>query len=153
MIYLPPIAELDLIAVYDPGIPNKERILLEAKTQVNLAQYILGIHWQSSSGLATPLNDYVWLGDQVVSPPTRLFIYTGIGTQQFGQFPDGIPYLTIHMGRTSTIFNRLEIVPVLLRIDALNIGKHFDSEKKQLVSAVTISPSANPTLQLPGNAG
>lgn len=149
MIHLPLVPELNLIALYEAGVPNRERVLFKAVQRANLAQFAIGVCWQNSNGLVTPMQDYFWLGDQIVEPPTMVFVYTGQGTQQIGQFPDGQPYLSIHMGRDVTVFNRLEIVPVLFRVDSMTIGRHYDAASGELKS-IAVSPVVKPPAQLPG---
>ena len=50
--------ELRILGVYDRGIPNKERIVLEALDSINLAQYGLLLAFQVPGYPAVPYQDH-----------------------------------------------------------------------------------------------
>lgn len=117
------ITELRVVGAFDRGIPNEERIVLQVNEVVNLGQFalLLGIRQQSAS--AVPIRDNLfWFGDGILSRGDWIFVYTGPGEGRLTDLPGTTEKLyTVHWGRTQTILNSLEVVPVLVRVDAVQI--------------------------------
>ena len=106
---------------FDRGIPDSERIVLQAQQAVNLGQFGLLIGVQTGEHLAVPLPDnFFWLGDGFLGAGEWLFVYTGPGEPRATTFPNRPERVYIvHWGRQQTIFNHSNIVPVLFRMDGV----------------------------------
>ena len=120
------IGELVIQGVYDRGVPNQERILIRPTQAVNLGQYgiMLGVNNPQALNSALPINDYLfWFGDGIVEPQSWIFLYTGPGTARKTEMQNKEPAYVLHWGRTHTVFAGSSVVPILFRVDAVNLGQ------------------------------
>lgn len=117
------ITELTVVGTFDRGIPNQERVVLRVNDMVNMAQFALLLGIRQQHGAAVPIRDnFYWFGDGVVSRGDWIFVYTGPGEGRMNDLPGTTEKLyTIHWGRPQTILTSIEIVPVLIRLDAVQI--------------------------------
>ena len=117
------ISELKVAGVFDRGVPNQERIVIHANQIVNMGQFglILGIRQQGA--LAYPIRDnFYWFGDGYVNVGDWIFVYTGPGESLTSELPGGSGKLySLHWGRNETILGLQEVVPILFRVDAVEI--------------------------------
>jgi hypothetical protein len=125
--YIPQIDELRLLGVYDRGIPNKERIVLKAKQNLDIGWYALILSIRGPSpGHATPMRDSLyWFGSGNVAANDWLFIYTGTGTDT--KIPSNDKTCTLFIqfwNRPQTIFHNKQIVPVLWRLNGITIERN-----------------------------
>lgn len=122
---LPQVLALDLVGVYSPNIPNQERIYLRAVLDLNLGEYFMMTGWRGViDDVAFPMtSDVLWLGNVNVSAGTWVIIYTGLGQMKVTRLTNGEPALVLHWGKPTTIFGLPDIVPVLVHIDAVKVGK------------------------------
>ena len=114
--------ELTIMAVLHRGIPNDECIAIQANERINLGQYgiMLGAYAQSKS--AIPFIDHLfWFGDGFIEKEDWLFIYTGKGEPRMTTAPEGHNIFTIFWGKPTTIFANTNIVPLLFRVDAVDV--------------------------------
>jgi hypothetical protein len=112
------------MAVLDRGTPNQECIALRVNENVNLGQFglMLGVSGGEGKG-AWPLKDnLLWFGDGWIKKDDWLFVYTGSGQ------PRSTPgtretetFYSIYWGRPHTIFHAQKVVPILFRVDAVNV--------------------------------
>lgn len=123
------INELSVIGVYDRGIPNQERIVLHVTETVNLGQYGLMIGVRAQDGTAFPVRDnLLWFGDGVVARGDWIFIYTGPGEPKVSTLPNtNNRTYTLHWGRAETILHNREVVPILFRVDAVQVPQETAS--------------------------
>lgn len=130
-----PIVELEMCGVYDRGVPNKERVGLRAILPLNLRDYVMMIGVTTGTGGAWPLIDSaLWLGDMAISPPCWIFVFTGPGETLISQENfTSEPAHAIHWGRKRTIFDDPKLIPILLRIDAVEVG---DKPGKRMVDLI-----------------
>lgn len=118
------ITQLRIHGVYDRGNPNRERIALRVFEPVNMGQFgiLLGIRQQD--GTAYPLQDnFFWFGDGFVAEGDWLFVFTGPGKPTKEALPGlaGKHIYSVHWGRSKTILSSAQILPVLFRVDAVDI--------------------------------
>jgi hypothetical protein len=119
-----PIHELAIIGVVEPGIANKERIVLRPTETTNMGMFSIHIGKKTPTNMVIPYHDnYLWPGELVVQPPSWIYIYTGPGTFQKTTIPgsDQIVYI-YHWGKNTTVFNHPDVVPYILRISGITIG-------------------------------
>lgn len=132
---IPPVTELSLVGVSEPGVANHERIVLRPTEPTNLAQFGIFVGYKNPNGPITPLIDnFFWFGELVVEPPSWIVVYTGPGQYQQSTI-QGTGHLvhSLHWGRPVTLFNHPSFVPVLFRMDAILIGQHLiNTSTKQL---------------------
>ena len=118
------ITELRVVGAFDRGIPNQERIVLEASEMVNMGQFALLLGIRQQMGFVVPIRDNLyWFGDGIVSRGDWIFVYTGLGKGLSNDLPGTTHKLyTVHWGRTQTVLNSNEVVPVLIRVDAIQMA-------------------------------
>jgi hypothetical protein len=130
MFYFNPIFEATILAVGDPGVANKERIILRPTQSVNLGQFGMAVCIRSAENpnVVLPVNDnFFWFPSIDVTTPCWLFLYTGKGTYEQTTLAGSSETAHVfHWGKDSTIFNYLELVPVLFRQSAILIGPNPD---------------------------
>lgn len=117
------ISEMKIIAAFDRGVPNKERIVIEVYSRVYTGRYGLLLALKADEGGGIPLQDnFVWFGNGLVLPGQLIFIYTGPGSPVKSTLPgsDRITY-SLHWGRPKTVLDNPEVVPMLIRIDGVNV--------------------------------
>ena len=98
---LQPIYEIALIRVVNPGIPNRERIILRPTEKVDLGRFAILIGLQSPvAGMLQPIpGEFFWFGDRVIEPPAWLVVYTGPGEYRETQIVETQePAHVFHMG-------------------------------------------------------
>lgn len=119
------IPELDIVGIFDRGVPNKERIVIRPTREVNMGQFGLLLGIKKGNGLASPIWDhFLWFGDGTIKPPEWIFIYTGQGVpRQAKNIPTGEPAAVIHWNKKTTILNDSNIAPILIRVDGVNIAE------------------------------
>jgi hypothetical protein len=117
------ITELNVVGVYDRGVPGQERIVIRVGQTVNLGQYGVMLGIRGTDGAAFPVRDNLfWFGDGLVFEGDWLFIYTGPGQARATTVPNTSETLySIHWGRPTTILNAKELVPILFRVDAVQV--------------------------------
>lgn len=119
--------DLRILGVFDPGVPNKERVIIRPNRQVSLTGVgvAVGITVSKSAG-AAPLHDNVfWFPAVTVEPPAWLFLYTGRGEmRQTTVTEKGETALVFHWQRQHTVFNAPYIVPILFQIGFAEVGSH-----------------------------
>lgn len=115
--------EIEVMAVLDRGTPNKESIALKVKQDANLGQYgiMLGIY--DHVGNAQPVYDQLfWFGDGWVFEGDWIFVNTGPGAGRKDRSKDdNYDYFSLYWGKTATIFANANVVPILFRVDAVNV--------------------------------
>jgi hypothetical protein len=134
-IVLPVVTQLNIAGVYDAGIPNSERVLLRALTYVNLGEYYLLTGRPTTPGFAFPLTtDVLWLGPTAVTAGSWIVVYTGPGQDLFSTH-QGQPVIIRHWDKRLTIFHDQQVVPILIHIDAIQIGPRIsETTTRQLTS-------------------
>ena len=117
------ITELSIVGVFDRGVPNQERIVIRVNEPVNLGQYGIMIGIRAWSGFGIPIRDnFLWFGDGIVNRGDWIFIYTGPGKAQTTPLPNTQERLfSIHWGRQNTFLNSNDLVPILFRVDAVQV--------------------------------
>lgn len=118
-----PINELMIVGIYDHGVPNMERVVLLAKEPIDLGNYALIAGIRGQEGQAFPLRDnFLWFGNGWLQKGDWLFVYTAPGEPKMTQLPNQSEKLySIHWGKTQTIFQHKELIPLLIRMDALQV--------------------------------
>ena len=121
------IHELTIIGVADPGIPGHERIVIRPAQVVNLAEFAVFLGEFQPNGMVRPYTDnFLWLGELTVAPPSWIHIYTGPGNFEQSKIPNtGETAYVFHWGKTYTVFQKqsaLSPVPFLFRLNGISIG-------------------------------
>jgi hypothetical protein len=117
------VEELSLVGVFDPGVPNMERIVLRAEQPIDLANYGLMLGVRGPEGGAFPLRDnLLWFGNGWIGVDDWLFVYTAPGVGRVSEVPNSESKLvSIHWGKKQTVFQNRELVPILFRMDAVHV--------------------------------
>lgn len=119
----PEVGELSVVRIFHPGVPNRESIAISVEENTNLGQYGILVGLYQGDGLATPFVDHLfWFGDGRVRKGDWLFVNTGPGTPSTTATSEGDGKIfSIYWGKKQTIFANSNIVPVLFRLDAVNV--------------------------------
>ena len=117
------LAELEVIAILERGVPNDECIAIRANERTNLGQYGVMLGFYSQHNATLPFRDNLfWFGDGFIEKDDWVFIYTGIGEPRKSKTKNGANNIyTIFWGREKTVFANTNIVPLLFRVDAVDI--------------------------------
>lgn len=119
------IEELSLYPVEKRGIPNGERIPIYVKETLNIGCYGIMVGSKGVDNTVNPFQDNLfWFGDAVLNKGDWIMLYTGKGdpkADDWKEYP-GAKIYSIHWGRSSTMFANTSIVPVLFKVDAVNVG-------------------------------
>lgn len=117
------IDELQMYGVYDPGIANLERIIIRVLQEVDLNCFGLMLGIRGHNGSAIPIRDnLLWFGHGVVKPSDWLFIYTAAGETRLIDIPNtGERIISLHWGKHVTLFNGPEFLPILFRLDGVQL--------------------------------
>ncbi len=124
--FIPLIPELRLLGVFEPGIPNRERIVLKVETKLDIGMYAIVLAQRGqTTGHATPLRDSMfWIGSGNVEPNDWFFLFTGAGQQRLIPPEGDNGRLFIEFwGRPQTIFHNSQIVPVLWRLSGVTVER------------------------------
>ena len=120
---LPDVIDLQLVGVYDRGIPNQERIVIKTNSWVNMAEYGVMIGLLGQNNMAAPYFDNLFHFKEIsVVPNTWVFLYTGPGKEIQSKTPAGDPAFVFHWGKPDTIFAHSHVIPILFRIGAVQLG-------------------------------
>lgn len=116
------ITELSIVTVLERGVPNKESIAIQVLERINLGQYGIMLGTYAQSGMATPFRDNLfWFGDGVVESGDWIFVETGKGEPRQLKDADQHNIFTVFWNKPTTIFARSNIVPMLFRVDAVDV--------------------------------
>lgn len=119
-------SQLVLYPVVDRGIPNAERIPIYVQEPTNIGQFGVMAGPSELDGFVKPYKDNLyWFSDGLVKPGDWIFLYTGSGTPKTEDIigsTDSKIY-TVHWGKTNTMFANSTIVPIVFRIDAVQVGQ------------------------------
>jgi hypothetical protein len=122
-----PVTELSMIGVSNPGVPDKEMVVLRPSETIVLPNFAVAVGvYDASAGGARPIYDNVyWFPEIVISPPSWIFIYTGKGSPTENIVENGQRVLSLFWQRSHTIFGSPGLVPVLLRLGAVTVGRRM----------------------------
>lgn len=117
------IEEFQMIGVYDPGSPNLERIIIRVLQEADLGSFGLMLGIRGHNGSAIPIRDnMLWFGHGIVRPNDWLFVYTAAGATRLIDIPNTSErIISLHWGKNVTLFNGPEFLPILFRIDGVQI--------------------------------
>jgi hypothetical protein len=120
------ITELSIVGVFSRGVGNEERIVFRATEMVQMGQYGLMIGVRLGQGFASPVRDnFLWFGDAILNKGDWVFVYTGPGNARVTNLPNSQEKLySIHWGRERTFLASPELVPVLFRVDAVQVAEN-----------------------------
>jgi hypothetical protein len=126
----PYIDRVSLFGVYDRGVPDKERIVLQAHREVDTAALGLLVGFRQVDGSVIPMNDcYFWFGSGTLKATNWIHVHTGKGAPTSGTGTvTNEPIFRVFWGREKTIFDSPQMVPVLICVDTLIIDKHIFEE-------------------------
>lgn len=119
------IEELTIFGVYDAGVPNMERVVILANAATDTTPFGLMIGMRGPGGTVIPLRDnMLWFGVSTLNAGDWLFVYTGSGQPRSADIPGSQQKVySVHWGKPVTAFNSPELVPVLFRLDGIQVPK------------------------------
>lgn len=126
------ITELSIVGVFSRGIANEERIVIRANEMIQIGQYGVMIGVRLGQMFASPVQDnLLWFGDGILNKGDWIFIYTGPGNARVTDLPNSQEKLySIHWGRERTFLSSTDLVPVLFRVDAVQVAESMQSLPK-----------------------
>lgn len=119
------ITEIDLLGVWDRGVPNTERVVMQCHAGVELGDYCLVCGPPSPTGGIHPSPHHFYKFPFIlVAPGSWIVLYTGRG-QQFVAPMAGTnqPVHALYWGRDFTIFSDPAWSPALLRISGIGLSQ------------------------------
>jgi len=124
-ISVPAVTELAIVGIDRPGVANEERILIRPTQAVNLGEFILVLGYQSGETSVIPaLDQMFWFGEVYVEPPSWVIVHTGPGRNQETVWQQtGERLRVFYWGKSFTQFHVPGLMPVLMRIGAIAVGK------------------------------
>lgn len=119
----PTIAELSVVTVLDRGIPNRECVAIQANEPVDLGRVGIMLGVFGTNQMALPIQDQLfWFGDGNIQAGDWIFVNTGDGEPRFGKTNDDKNNVyTVFWKKSKTLFANSNIVPILFRIDAVQV--------------------------------
>ena len=113
---------LNIVGVYDRGVPNLERVVLRPKDNIELGRYFMFLARLDAPRLGVPIPEpYLWLGDETLGATHWVVVYTGPGERTWERHPDtGEAIRVLHWGHKVTVLNDPQVVPVLAEIGAID---------------------------------
>ena len=122
------VTDLEIMAVLDRGVSNKECIAIKVNAAVNLGQYGIMLGSYAHQNAAVPYLDHLyWFGNGFVKPNDWLFVYTGSGDTTKNLSHDGTnDVYSLYWGKPVTVFAQSIIVPILFRADAVDVASPPD---------------------------
>ncbi|MGF1788978.1 hypothetical protein L4D00_24775 [Photobacterium swingsii] len=117
------ITEFTVTGIQDRGVANLERIAIYVNETVNIGQFGVMIGNQPFGHTqAYPIRDnLLWFGDAVLNQGDWIFIYTGLGNVTQTDLEGGKKLYSIYWGKAQTVFARTDIVPILFKVDGVQI--------------------------------
>jgi len=115
--------EVGLMAVWDAGQPNKERIAMRFLFPVNLGPYALvcGPRTPMGSVLVSSAH-FLKLPDREVAGATWVVVYTGNGIDRDStMLGSGEPAIVLHWGQKKTLFGASGWAPALLEVSGIRL--------------------------------
>lgn len=115
--------ELTIISILDRGVPNQECIAIKVNEKINLGQYGIMLGMYSHSKLAMPFQDNLfWFGDGYIDEGDWIFVYTGDGEPKSSQTKDELKNIySLFWAKQNTVFANSNIVPLLFKVDAVDV--------------------------------
>ena len=116
---------LQLHSVLDRGVPNEERINFIAAEDIDPRTYCLAVGIKLGTGRVVPFYDhFFWFGAGYVKAGDWIVVKTGTGQSLTEKHQDGIGTVYwVHWGRSDVLFTHGDIVPILFRMEDIQIGK------------------------------
>lgn len=117
------LTELRVVDVLDRGKPNKECVAIQVNQALNIGRYgiMLGSHVEGNG--AIPYCDQLyWFGGGFVEAGDWIFVYTSSGKPRQALQQNGVNRTyTVYWGRPATMFAHTFVVPMLFRVDAVDV--------------------------------
>ncbi len=120
---VPTTPELSVITILDRGVPNSECIAISVLESTDLGQYGIMIGHFAPSNLALPFQDHLfWFGDGLVKAGDWIFVNTGAGEPRLSKTSDQKNDIyTVFWKKAKTVFANSNIVPILFKIDSVDV--------------------------------
>lgn len=121
------LADIQVVGVFEAGIPNKERVIIRPNRQISLVGVGIAVGLSAGDAGALPLFDNVfWFPEIIVEPPTWIFVYTGKGKTRQTTLATKDPALVFHWQRNATVFIKPDIVPIVFQVGFSEVAKHYN---------------------------
>jgi hypothetical protein len=119
------VTELLIAGIGDPGVPNLERIVLRPTQNINLGAYLVLLGYETGLVSAVPaIDSSYWFGNADVEPPSWVVLYTGAGVNGQSLEPGSGELLhRFYWGKPYTVFHVGGLLPLVVRMDAVTLGK------------------------------
>jgi hypothetical protein len=140
---------IQLVCVLERGVPNKECIAFKVLAPTNLGQFGVMLGVSLPTGNANPIRDALyWFGDGLVKEGDWILLYTGGGEPRVTpDVKDGTTTYVLFWGRPTTLFANSAIVPILFRLDAVQLGQPT-LDKAQAGNSTNLFPITSTQLRL-----
>jgi hypothetical protein len=110
--------DLEIRRVVDKGNLDKERIVIYAKGDAEIGEYILfDTTFKGDGTVSNKLRHTFWIPDQEVNAGDLIVIYTKKGMNKFKENENGSKTYFLYWGLNETVWNQNEDCAVLVKID------------------------------------
>ena len=131
---LPAVPRLTLQGVFDPGVPNKERVVFYASEPVDLSAFGVLVGLALANGATVPVWDNLyWFGEFVIPKDCFLILFSGSGKpHRIDRDPQILkPVYFFYWGRPQVMFSSSNFVPMLFEMSALSVGSNSGAPVQQ----------------------
>lgn len=110
--------KLELRSIQDRGIAGKERIVMKARSKLDVGQFAMLQAGYSNGGVNSETNDCYWFPDKIIEEGDWVVLYTKAGRDKEKIQKSGATAHFFYWGRDSSKWKSKSLVPVILQVDS-----------------------------------
>ena len=110
--------KIELKSIQDQGIAGKERVVMKARSKLDVGQFALLQAGYSDGGVNTSTKDCYWFPDKVIEEGDWVVLYTKPGTNKEKIQKSGATAHFFYWGKDSPKWKSKSWAPVLLQVDS-----------------------------------
>ena len=125
----PTLYEIEVIGTWDAGVPNKERIALHVREDLNLGAYCLVCGPSMGEAHLLTSNGHFFMFPAIdIEAGSWVVLYTGAGERRVSTMKDsGDPVLVLHWGQPTVVFGRPGWTAAVLAICGIRVAGQEDA--------------------------
>ena len=132
-------SQLRIVEVMEPGVPNRERIAIQALSPCNTATFCLMLGHMHLDGTASPIKDnLLWFGHAFINQGDWIFVFTGPGQTSVTPIENSTNKLiSIFWGKENTVFQNRATVPMLCQMGTVNLPPQPEAKPQAMLTNQT----------------
>lgn len=129
-------SQLRIVEVLESGVPNRERVAIQALNTCNLGGYCLLVGLTHLDGTASPIKDHMlWFGHAIIEQGDWIFVYTGPGQTIVTPIENSSNKLySIFWGKDKTIFQNRAITPMICQLNVASLPPQPEARSQSLLT-------------------